>query len=279
MAVRQILRSFLFIVMMLIIILPASVRAQIHSSIDTLRLLADTVRTGSNVDVLVDMVNTFNVGGISFRITYDPWRLHLVSVSLLPRASMLSINGVDSTHQGVVRYFAAGPSPANDYIPPGRGLIAAIRFYVQPLAIEGPVPLVFIDSLPGDNSLSDNTGLHIYIPVLTPDTLMILGQTGIETEENVIPNFIGMANYPNPFNSSTVIAISAHLEDGAYLEIYDIMGRRINSLQLGSSGSGQYVAAWDGHDYLGREVSSGIYCYLLYLGGKPVASNRMILLR
>lgn len=125
------LKITLLIVIMLTYV-PA--HGQIHSTEDTLRMLADTARPATNVDVFIDMVNTFDVGGISFRIVYDPWRLHLSSVSLMPRANMLTINGVDSTHAGVVRYFAVGPSPAHDYVPPGRGLIAAVRFYVLPLA-------------------------------------------------------------------------------------------------------------------------------------------------
>ena len=270
------LKISLLIVIMLIYV-PA--RGQIHSTTDTLRMIADTARPGTSVDVFLDMVNTFSVGGISFRIIYDPWRLHLSSVSLMPRAGMLTINGVDSTRAGVVRYFAVGPSPANDYVPPGRGLIAAVRFYVLPLAPEGGVPFAFVDSLLGDNSLADNTGLHVYVPVLIPDTLTVLGQTEIESEDTYHHVRIGLGNFPNPFNSSTVISFSGGFEKEARVEIFDILGRRINSLRIKPENRGRFAALWNGLDYLGREVQSGVYCYLLYLDNMPVASNRMILLR
>ncbi len=271
------LKLSLPVFVIILISMPAS--AQIYSSTDTLRIVADTAQAGTSVDILIDMVNTFNVGGISFRITYDPGRLHLSSVSLLPRAGMLSINGVDSTQAGVVRYFAVGPSPAQNYVPPGRGLIAAVRFNVQPLAPEGGIPFAFVDSFIGDNSLADNMGLHIYIPVLIPDTLMVLGQTEIDGGVTLLPDRIELGNFPNPFNSSTVIRFSGEFEKEAKIEIYDILGRRINRLQIEHSAAGRYTAVWNGLDYLGREVRSGVYCYLLYLDNKPVASNRMILLR
>lgn len=136
-----------------------------------------------------------------------------------------------------------------------------------------------MDSLPGDNSLADNTGLHTYIPVLIPDTLTVLGQTDIESENDHHPVRIGLGNFPNPFNSSTVISFSGGFEKEARVEIFDILGRRIKSLRIEPGTGGRFAALWNGVDYSGREVQSGVYCYLLFLDNIPVASNRMILLR
>lgn len=75
-------------------------------------------------------------------------------------------------------------------------------------------------------------------------------------------NFILYPNFPNPFNSSTCIKVDISepllLID---LNIYDIQGRKVNTLFSGILSDGSHIFPWDGKDSKGLYVSSGIYFY------------------
>jgi hypothetical protein len=254
------------------------VYGQIHSYNDTLSVVGDTTRPGNSIDVIVKLTNTFNVGGFSFRFTYDEQRFHLDTVILMPRASMLGVNGADTTHPGAVRYFAVAINPLTDHLPPGSGPVVAVRFSVKGNAMQGPTNLTFEDSLPAENSISDETGLHIFIPVLVNGSITVLDGSDI-TDEQLPLRYSTLSNYPNPFNSSTVIAFSTTTAGDGAVEIYDILGRLVRRLSFTANTTGSHDIIWNGLDESGREVCSGVYCYTLYNNEIPMISKKMIFLR
>ncbi|MBI1927874.1 T9SS type A sorting domain-containing protein [Candidatus Poribacteria bacterium] len=92
-----------------------------------------------------------------------------------------------------------------------------------------------------------------------------------------------LQNYPNPFNPETWIPY--HLKESAevVIEIYDISGGLIRSLDLGHQAQGYYVsreraAHWDGKNSLGEPVSSGIYCYTMR-AGSYTETRKMVILK
>ncbi len=62
------------------------------------------------------------------------------------------------------------------------------------------------------------------------------------------------------------------------LEIFDMTGRKIITLQDGMQQPGNYNYQWTGVDQSGRSVASGSYIYRLSLDGK-VLSKKMNLLK
>lgn len=67
-------------------------------------------------------------------------------------------------------------------------------------------------------------------------------------------------NYPNPFNSVTVITVQvAKQEHQLQLVIFNIIGEPVRSFHLNSPSPGVYQIQWDGRDEHGRIVESGIY--------------------
>jgi len=68
-------------------------------------------------------------------------------------------------------------------------------------------------------------------------------------------------NYPNPFNSSTIISISVPKEDNITVKVFDILGREITNLFKGRTQKGLLRIVWDGKDDKKRDVGSGIYLY------------------
>ncbi len=92
--------------------------------------------------------------------------------------------------------------------------------------------------------------------------------------------FILNANYPNPFNPETTISFSANYQGfrQVTLEVYDISGRKIQTLFSGPLDAGQYRFKWNGRNALGQASASGMYFYRL-TSGSNVISRKMILLR
>jgi hypothetical protein len=64
---------------------------------------------------------------------------------------------------------------------------------------------------------------------------------------------------PNPFNPSAEIFFETSISSSLTLEIYDVAGRRINAVALGSFEPGVYRVRWNGQGVDGADVGSGIY--------------------
>ena len=101
-----------------------------------------------------------------------------------------------------------------------------------------------------------------------------LGQLDAEYPTNFTLN----QNYPNPFNPITTIEFTLDKNDNIRLNIYDINGRKIRTLISGFTLSGSYSIKWNGTDYKGNNMPSGIYIYQL-VSSTNSATNKMILLR
>ncbi|HPG41827.1 MAG TPA: T9SS type A sorting domain-containing protein [bacterium] len=74
--------------------------------------------------------------------------------------------------------------------------------------------------------------------------------------------------YPNPFNSSTTINYSVAQDGPVQIAIYDLLGRRVQTLVDERRVAGSYRAVWNGCDKTGRSVASGIYFVRMQVGGK-----------
>jgi hypothetical protein len=80
-------------------------------------------------------------------------------------------------------------------------------------------------------------------------------------------------NTPNPFNPTTRISYSLQTDGLVMLDVYDIIGREVASLEKGYKEAGSYSVTFDGSKF-----SSGVYlCKLTY--GLYTASIKMILMK
>jgi hypothetical protein len=78
--------------------------------------------------------------------------------------------------------------------------------------------------------------------------------------ESPVPLVTGLLhNYPNPFNPSTTISFILSGDMEARLDIYNLRGQKVRSLQNGPLGKGKHTVTWDGRDGQGLSVSSGVY--------------------
>ena len=77
-----------------------------------------------------------------------------------------------------------------------------------------------------------------------------------------------LPNYPNPFNPETWIPYQLAAASSVRIHIYDPMGQRVRTLDLGQQPAGAYLsrnraAYWDGRNALGERVATGVYFYRL----------------
>ena len=70
-----------------------------------------------------------------------------------------------------------------------------------------------------------------------------------------------IGNYPNPFNPETKIEFSLTIAGKVDLVIYNIKGEKVKKLIEDQMDLGFHSAVWDGTDYNGKKVASGIYLY------------------
>lgn len=85
----------------------------------------------------------------------------------------------------------------------------------------------------------------------------------VESEESLCAKgyVIDVKNYPNPFNSTTVIAFKAGKETNVTVTIYDLLGRQVKTLIRDKIVSGRVNLRWDGTDDYGNRLPSGVYFY------------------
>lgn len=97
--------------------------------------------------------------------------------------------------------------------------------------------------------------------------------------ENKLPLTFQMnQNYPNPFNPSTIISYQIPQSEFVTLEIFNALGEKVNSLINQFQNAGTYSIQWDGNNFSGSQVSSGIYFYRIKAGNLN-SVKKMILLR
>jgi hypothetical protein len=98
--------------------------------------------------------------------------------------------------------------------------------------------------------------------------------TSVEESPDVLPSdLLIVDNYPNPFNSSTIIEYDLPRPADVRLDIYDILGRKVETLVNTGQEAGHHSAMWNGKDY-----SSGVYFYRIQ-AGDYTETKRMTLLK
>ena len=112
------------------------------------------------------------------------------------------------------------------------------------------------------------------------DSSLVLTSVG-RTASNTLPTeFVLLGNYPNPFNPSTTIKFIAPSNGRVTLSVFDILGRRISTSDVGQFTSGQHSV-----NFNASHLSTGVYYYQLRMHqsvtGKEYATpfSKMVLMK
>jgi PKD repeat protein len=88
-----------------------------------------------------------------------------------------------------------------------------------------------------------------------------------------LPQEFSIENYPNPFNPSTVIALSLPRAGHVRLDVFNMLGQRVTTLMDGHLSAGVHSFEWDG-----SRVASGIYLYRV-IASDIVETKKMLLMK
>ncbi|MBD3170363.1 MAG: T9SS type A sorting domain-containing protein, partial [candidate division Zixibacteria bacterium] len=99
------------------------------------------------------------------------------------------------------------------------------------------------------------------------------GMVGLDDDESNLPTKLALSqNYPNPFNASTTIKYALPSDGNVKLEVFNLMGQRVETLIDDYQQAGYKSLTWNFGD-----KASGIYFYRLSADGKSMVKRMTIL--
>jgi len=85
-------------------------------------------------------------------------------------------------------------------------------------------------------------------------------------------------NYPNPFNPATTIQYSLPERSQVRIEVFNLLGQKVQTLVDTEMSAGSYTVSWDGTDGSGKPVATGVYLYR-FQAGEHIQTKKMLLLK
>ncbi len=114
---------------------------------------------------------------------------------------------------------------------------------------------------------------------MDPDNWILCDKTTSPISGEDVPTALFLEqNFPNPFNPSTTISFGTDEEGPVLLQVFDIKGALVKTLENRRLPAGNHTSSWNATNESGRPVASGIYFYRLRAGGSDI-TRKMILLR
>jgi hypothetical protein len=102
------------------------------------------------------------------------------------------------------------------------------------------------------------------------------GPTGVETGMSEAGGFRILPNRPNPFRGGTDLVFDVPRAGPVQVEVFDVAGRLVRTLQDGSVAAGRHGVSWDGRAADGSAVAGGVYLVRLSTGGEEWASRKVV---
>lgn len=164
----------------------------------------------------------------------------------------------------------AGTSVHVYWFNPGDGAVTDVGTYTKSSRSYTPPGagdwLLVVDSSDFDNLFDVPGGA----PPLVP--------TAVSATPEVSQPAVLEQNRPNPFNPVTLISYELREPRFVSLDVFDVAGHHLRTLDSGLRSTGTHTVAWDGRDAFARPVGSGIYFYQLRTGDRRV-TRKMVLLK
>jgi len=100
-----------------------------------------------------------------------------------------------------------------------------------------------------------------------------------ENGKSLIPTQYSLEqNFPNPFNPTTHIQYALPEIARVKIVIYNMLGQKLRTFDLGQQAPGRYTITWDGKTQNGALVSSGVYFYRLE-SNKFTQTKKLLLIK
>jgi len=101
------------------------------------------------------------------------------------------------------------------------------------------------------------------------------GVDGVDGESPSVTRMVGAR--PNPFNIATQVVFELAERQRVSLQIFDLQGHLVRTLEEGTFDPGRYEKVWNGLDDAGRTVASGVYFVRMRASDQIVFSKVLLL--
>jgi hypothetical protein len=128
--------------------------------------------------------------------------------------------------------------------------------------------LTLVDNATGTTIDMRSVHSYVFTSTTSPRTFtIILSDDALNVPNQELPQVYALgANVPNPFNATTAIEVALPKGGVVKVEVFDMLGKKVNTLVDGEMNAGYHRIVWNGVDNSGREVASGIYLYRVTAG-------------
>jgi hypothetical protein len=109
----------------------------------------------------------------------------------------------------------------------------------------------------------------IYLSTFAVVSRSVIDTTGPET------SFTLYQNFPNPFYRNTTIMFDLPAKGLVHLQIYDVLGRKVADIPLGTYDKGE--RQWANFDAAAYHLASGVYFYQITAGGYSAVKKMMLI--
>ena len=100
---------------------------------------------------------------------------------------------------------------------------------------------------------------------------------GIEIPIELPESHVLYQNYPNPFNPSTIIRYGLSEDTRISLDIYDLRGQHVVTLDSGKKTAGYYRCLWNGLDKRATRIPGGVYFFVLKTPDRQLTRKLLVL--
>ena len=102
-------------------------------------------------------------------------------------------------------------------------------------------------------------------------TAVVGGTVGVSAAPAL--DFSRVVAGPNPFRRATALWFSLPEASEVHVDVYDIVGRLVSTLQSGPMTAGQHRVEWNGRDSNGATPAGGIYFVRVKVGAKLLTTK------
>ena len=171
---------------------------------------------------------------------------------------------------------AAQDSPAKDVLPQVNGCVGHLVSVISAGGCASSQPACFMAAALGQPTpigIASGDGCVLYAGFMPPYTIDYL----CRVPDPIPVDRMTINAYPNPFTSSTLIEYSLARPTQVSITVYDVAGRKVNDLVTATKSPGIHRNRWDGRDWRGTAVSSGVYWCVLKAGGSTMVRKILVI--
>lgn len=217
----------------------------------------------------IHMENTETINILEFEIQDMPNNMAVTNITGVGRFEDGTIqDGSGETVEGNIYFLGYDFVTA---IEPGTGPILEIEVEFNENLNNSSIVFMI-------NTISAGDVNAVPVTILADNFGQFSGYLNTMADGTVPQGFQLNQNYPNPFNPSTIISYSLPYRSEVKLNIYDMNGKRVNSLINQIQEAGMHNITWKAIDFRGNPISAGVYLYKLEAAGK-VFTEKMVYMK